>query len=123
MHKNTSHNLWRLAWAAYLLVLCIASLSPLALPQTVPNEDKYMHFLAYAVLALLWPAKKGRELRVVLYASAIGVLLEIGQGVLPINRFMDAWDALANASGAALGMISFAFFWVGARKVHDGRLS
>ena len=30
--------------------------------------------------------------------------LEIGQGVLPTGRFMDLWDALANALGAGLGL-------------------
>jgi glycopeptide antibiotics resistance protein len=64
-----------------------------------------MHLLAYAVLVLTWPRgwKTSQPIRFGL-AAGLGLILEIGQDVLPTGRFMDLWDALANALGAGLGL-------------------
>jgi VanZ family protein len=92
-------------WAVYLLALITASLLPVHLPQTVDHGDKVMHILAYALLVLTWPGDwiSSRAVRFGL-AGGLGLVLEIGQGVLPTGRFMDCWDALANALGAGLGL-------------------
>ena len=92
-----------IVWGVYLLAIVVLSLSPVAIPQTVAHGDKLMHFLAYAGLAALWPRHLAIGARVVLWAAAIGVALEVGQGVLPTGRLMDAHDALANVGGAVLG--------------------
>lgn len=94
-----------LVWGVYLLAVVVLSLAPVAMPQTVDHGDKLMHFLAYAGLAALWPRHLATGARAVFWAAAVGVVLEVGQGVLPTGRFMDPRDALANAAGAALGAI------------------
>lgn len=92
-------------WTGYLLALIVGSLLPVHLPQTVEHGDKAMHVLSYALLVLTWPRgwNTSQPIRFGL-AAGLGLLLEIGQGVLPTGRFMDLWDALANALGAGLGL-------------------
>lgn len=97
------HRWRRMVWLGYILALCVASLVPQEMVQA-PGGDKLQHFMAYALLVLIWPA--GQTLpRMVLKAAALGVVLEIAQGVLPTGRYMDPADALANTCGACLGAL------------------
>jgi hypothetical protein len=64
-----------------------------------------MHLLAYALLVLAWPRVWTFSHPAMFgLAAGLGLALEAGQGVLPTGRFMDSWDALANALGAGLGL-------------------
>lgn len=105
-------HVWTVVWGGYLLAVAVLSLMPVAIPQTVAHGDKLMHFLAYAGLAALWPRHLATGARAVLWAAAVGVALEAGQGVVPTGRFPDAWDALANAGGATLGA---SLTWLGGK--------
>jgi VanZ family protein len=97
-------SLHKLAWVGYALALTVCSLAPVDLSGAPEHGDKVMHFLAYCLLVLLWPpAWLGLAGRFAL-AAALGLGIEIAQGVLPTGRFADPLDALANALGAALGV-------------------
>jgi VanZ family protein len=92
-------------WTGYLLALIVGSLLPVHLPQTVDHGDKVMHLLAYVILVLTWPRTwAASPVTMFCLAAGLGLVLEIGQGVLPTGRFMDIWDALANALGVGLGL-------------------
>lgn len=79
------------------------------------NMDKLVHALMYAALTAAYlhalsGEKKGRiapALSVAVFASLLGLLMELGQKHLTTSRSMDPLDALANAAGAvatALGV-------------------
>ncbi|WP_052190573.1 VanZ family protein [Chitinibacter sp. ZOR0017] len=98
-HPRTKQSLF----ALWTLAIWVGSLGPAA-PQVVDQGDKIQHFIGYATLAILayrlWPY----TLRVWLFAATMGVLVEIAQSFTP-NRSFDPHDMLANALGAALGLL------------------
>ena len=76
--------------------------------------DKYLHFAAYAGLALAlayatahWRDQPYRRAAIVFgVAVCYGLLMEFVQGPLP-NRYFSLADALANALGASLVVVWF----------------
>jgi VanZ family protein len=88
-------------------------------PDVVPSWpffDKLLHAGGYGLLGLLfcrayrfrWPAASGRFLarRAVLSAALFGLSDEIHQAFVPF-RTADPWDVLADAVGAAIGVIFY----------------
>ncbi len=94
-------------WLWLTAVLCVValSLSPRFGPPGALHADKLLHALAYGDLAALPFAVFGRD-RAVFTAAALmlpmGFGLELAQDYVP-TRTADAWDALANVMGVALG--------------------
>jgi len=99
---------------AYIASIVIQSHYPT--PDSVPRLpffDKLLHIGGYGLLGLLfclayrsrWPAASGRSLAraAVLSAALFGLSDEIHQSFVAF-RTADAWDVLADASGAALGV-------------------
>ena len=105
MRKNAFPAARRVVWTLYVLALVVSSLMPVNLAQAPHNSDKAMHLLAYGLLVLLWPPSWTRPAPVMFgFAAGLGLALEVAQGLLPTGRFLDPWDALANALGAGLGL-------------------
>ena len=105
MRKNLISRFHRLAWVSYALALVVSSLIPVDFSQAPEHSDKIMHAAAYCLLVLFWPPAWLRSAGVMLgLAAGLGLALEIAQGILPTGRYMDPWDALANALGACLGL-------------------
>ena len=106
--------LWLGLWSAAVLLVVVFSLTPPP-PMTLPRHgDKVEHVLAYAILAggaVQLFAGRARLLAVALGLVVMGVALELAQGALTTNRMADPWDALANASGVALGLASAVLPW------------
>ena len=77
--------------------------------------DKVVHTGAYAVLMvtggifyLAGKEKKDQNRRVVVLGLLLvvyGILIEILQKVLPVNRWWEVWDILANVIGVLLGVL------------------
>jgi VanZ family protein len=96
--------------AAFAVACCVIawlSLSPTeALPQGLTFWDKAEHALAYLALSLLgaW-AFSGRlgRLAVALFLGGVGV--EILQSTMGLGRQGDPWDAVANSTGIAVGLL------------------
>ncbi len=86
--------------------------APESIPR-LPYFDKLLHIGGYSLLGLLfcrayrsrWPIASGRSLArlAVLSAALFGLSDEIHQSFVPF-RTADAWDVLADALGAALGV-------------------
>jgi VanZ family protein len=103
--------------ASFIVLLLAATHLPLSsrlMPAEVLSIDKLFHFTAYAILAGLlataWQASSGiltvRHLRWVWCAVAIfGALDELTQ--IAVNRDCSIWDWLADATGAAVGLLAF----------------
>lgn len=96
--------------ALFAIACCVIawlSLSPTqALPQGLTFWDKAEHALAYLALTLLgawaFPGRLGR-LAAGLFLAGVGV--EILQSTMGLGRQGDPWDALANSTGIAVGLL------------------
>ncbi|GAA5175957.1 hypothetical protein GCM10025771_09510 [Niveibacterium umoris] len=96
---------WGIGWALVLAVI-VMSLAPKA-PEIPGDRGNWSgHLIAYGTLggwfARLIPGASGR-LRLVVILAAMGVLMEILQG-LSGYRTYDPLDMLANTCGALLGV-------------------
>jgi len=94
----------RVVFPAYVLLVVFLSLTPSG-PQFQSGGDKWAHYGAYFVMALLGlgiPRTRTRRAWMFVLVVSIGAVLEWLQGFSPV-RFPDPWDALANAIGAATG--------------------
>ena len=93
------------ALAFYLILLVYMSLVP-TVPGVEGVSDKLLHFIAYGALTALaaaaWP--RVRLITLFIAVSIVGVILELGQGLLDIGRMASAADQLANMCGVALAL-------------------
>lgn len=94
-----------LAWAWSLLILAGCTLPGDSIRQlAVFTPDKVLHFAAFFGYALLW-RWSGASARVVLLSGlGFALFIEAWQHLLPIGRFADPYDALADAVGLLVGL-------------------
>ncbi len=118
---------------AYSALIVIQSHYPT--PESIPRLpffDKLLHTGGYGLLGLLfcrafrsrWPAAPGRSLArsAVLSAALFGLSDEIHQSFVAF-RTADAWDVLADAVGAALGVgFYFALLSISGLRVGSKRI-
>ncbi len=104
---------FRWSWGRFLPpVLLMAALflvSHTPLPVTLPGRsDKFLHALAFGVLAVLWARALGFERRALLLAFLFsvlwGILDEFHQSFVP-GRFASIGDAAADAVGALVAVV------------------
>jgi VanZ family protein len=127
--KSVDTFLWALSWLM-LLVVVLLSLVPLPAFPATPGVDKLVHGFAYAALTLsflfagVWRPGRGEgsypmaAIVIVVGTTLVGVIVELIQDVQSY-RSMDAFDALADAVGAALGAI----LWATLRRARELRPS
>lgn len=109
-----------LIWALVILLLC--SIPGNQLPETPFWDlfafDKIAHLVLFMILSLLIKVGLLKQHRFALFKYRVnaitlttsvsyGVLIEILQGSLFVERYADINDMLANALGAALGLLLF----------------
>lgn len=85
------------------------------LPPVFSAYDKATHATAFFVFALLWSLAlpgtvRSHLTRVLVLSVAFAVGTEVLQAMLPIGRFGDPFDAVADLVGAALGA-GVALWW------------
>lgn len=103
--------LWLSLGVAIVLAVIVSSLAPWGgTPGRFPGVDKLEHVTAYLVLMVwfagLQPRRAWRWLALGLLA--MGVLLELAQGAMDMQRTADVRDVLANATGVGLGAVASA---------------
>ena len=75
------------------------------------SPDKVVHVVMFLLFGWLWMrAAPERTARVVGGGVALAFAIEVWQAVLPINRFGDPYDVLADLVGLALG-VGFGLWW------------
>jgi VanZ family protein len=101
LSQDALRRLWIAAILAVAGFIVVASLSPRPVVPSVTFSDKYSHFLAYFVLALLGSgiATPARLWRVMARCFLLGAALEVAQAVLTTHRVADFADLAANAGG------------------------
>lgn len=114
----------------YTIAIVILSLvkNPMP-PVNIDQADKFYHTIAYLLMALFWhiffytqylsrhhltdfkisDIFKNWSVKIALVAGVfslfIGILLELGQEYISVNRTMDAMDVIANLTGIILAII------------------
>lgn len=100
----------RLAWAAFAVALLV-QLAVLYSPSTpdgapgVPGLDKVVHATIFLLPALFGVLAGIRPLRLAVVLVAHAIASELVQHLLLPERSGDAWDALADVVGVALGLV------------------
>jgi VanZ family protein len=100
----------RRLWIATSLVLLaavlFASLQPGFGPTVPANFDKAEHLVAYTLLAVWFTGlvARGRYWVVACALLALGLLIEVLQGLMNLGRSAEVPDMLANALGVVVGI-------------------
>ncbi|MEH6513177.1 MAG: VanZ family protein [Maribacter arcticus] len=124
MGKNLIYKVLFISWMMFVTFFSLFSFSDLDTSRfDIPHMDKAVHFTFYFVMVLLaFLASIKKELQVdgmlkllwyiVLFAIVYGIIIEVIQHVATDNRHGDPLDAIANSTGAIVGMlvIRFLFF-------------
>jgi len=101
---------WLTLGVGLVLIVIVSTLAPGGMPARFPGVDKIEHVAAYLVLMVwfagLQPRRAWRWLALALLA--MGVLLELAQGAMHMQRTADVRDVLANATGIGLGAVASA---------------
>ena len=108
----------RVLFLLLLVIIIWKSIEPPQGRQSIPNMDKVLHFGAYAVLCFVAIQAKLIKSDVVILSVviAIGILMEIMQGLMGFGRTASVADLVANTSGALLS------FWICRRLKKPGAL-
>ena len=107
--------LWLGLWWCGVAAVVLCSLVPaFLLPEVPAGGDKIEHFSAYALLAAaavqLFTARHAVA-RAGTGLVALGIALEIAQGLFTTTRQMDVQDALANTLGVVAGLLTVLAPW------------
>ncbi len=101
MSLQLSRVLFVVALAAVTLLLLLPAEAMVG-PTT---EDKTGHLLTFAVLAVLGRSAGIRAVPLAVGLLAYGALTELLQAALPIGRFGDVRDLVADGAGILLGLV------------------
>ena len=103
-----------IAATLFLAVLSLSAVPKLNLGLKIKSGDKYLHFIAYFGLTLLWHFalkdrinKKMFKFFVPLAIIIYGIILEGLQSGLTTYRTGDVYDAIANTSGVIVALLVF----------------
>ena len=119
MHLLFRARIARVITIILILIAIVGSLSP---PQQMDQvtfnlSDKLIHSLYFTGLTFFWiksneEPRNQRLIKTALLVFVFGLVLEILQGILPIQRNMDILDLLANSTGIFLAIVSEHFLRV-----------
>ena len=103
----------------YTLLIVIISLIPIPqipFPETSLFQwDKFFHMLVYLVMSMMWITNgflntKKFKWSYLLNVFFLGLLIEFFQYILPIGRYFEIADIIANGLGILLGfLISYSY--------------
>ncbi|HEX9980399.1 MAG TPA: VanZ family protein [Flavobacterium sp.] len=110
--------LWlALGWTAMIAILCLAGSGDVP-GVKMYQADKFVHFAFYFAFTIFWfkyfmarmPQIKFSALllRMLLFASAYGIAIEVFQMLFTTTRHADVDDVLANISGAVVAAMVLA---------------
>ena len=99
-------------WTVAIFIGC--SIPGDGLPHAFTRSDKVMHLGIFMLFSILWRLAGYGVWRVLLAGALYGFLIEVWQGVMPLKRSFDMYDALADTVGALLGI---AIVWLAGKVV------
>ncbi|WP_282179137.1 VanZ family protein [Maribacter stanieri] len=123
MVKNTVYKVLFISWMMFVTFFSLFSFSDVGASSiNIPHVDKAVHFTFYfgvVVLGYMAISKKrgggAGESKllwyIVLFAVLYGIIIEVLQHVATLDRHGDPLDALANSTGAIVGMLVLRFLF------------
>lgn len=111
----------------YTIILTALSLAKVnEVTEDLPdNSDKLFHALAYAIFTMLWfftcfyklKFNKVRALTIsALFSVLFGIIIELLQGGLTVNRQADFYDVIANTTGTLIAIVGITMVIRGVKK-------
>lgn len=98
-------SLSRVTFVMALIVIFTMAMIPL--PEVLNAfsfQDKLEHFIAFLVLMLLgWSGWQNRRRSIAIGLLLYGIVIELTQHFLTLNRVGDPWDVAADATGLIVG--------------------
>lgn len=91
-----------LGWTVAIFIGC--SIPGDGLSHAFTSRDKLLHVGIFLFFGYLWRRVGYGAWGVLLAGAGYGLLIEIWQGVMPINRSFDFYDILADTVGVVLGI-------------------
>lgn len=107
----------------YTLFIVAASLGKFViniLPAKIDHSDKFGHFIAYSVFAIVWASflLKVKAIKTsnsiffsFLWSVFFGVSMEFCQWIFTSHRQFDYYDMLANTAGSVVGLLFFYIYF------------
>ncbi|QJD81217.1 VanZ family protein [Spirosoma rhododendri] len=92
-----------IGWTIIMFIGC--SWPGESVPESLSNRDKLTHIAIFAAFGFLWRLAGQSTVKVLLAGILYGVLIEIWQGIMPINRSCDLADAVADTAGVCIGIL------------------
>ena len=123
MVKNLVFKVLFISWMMFVTFFSLFSFSDVDTSRfNIPHIDKAVHFTFYFLMVVLaYLAKTKGELKkngrlkllwyIVLFAIVYGIIIEVIQHVATNDRHGDPLDALANSTGAIVGMLVLRFLF------------
>jgi len=110
-----------LFWLAMIAIYILAVMPLEKVPELTPFNDKGNHFIAFAVLTLLfYGAYRSHYFYVALWMVLYGVFIEISQ-IFAVNRCGELLDVLADGIGVFMGIV---IIWIGKKFIpQEGKIS
>ncbi len=91
-----------LFWTITIFIGC--SIPSNGLPD-ITGKDKLIHVAIFVPFGMLWRMLGRSWLWVLVVGTLYGILIEIWQGLMPIGREADVYDAIADTIGTILGIV------------------
>lgn len=104
---NIPTSVFRWLGIIWTIIMLIGCLTP---HEDIPNElatfnDKFLHVVIFVPFTLLWILAGVRVRQALIIGILFGGLIEVLQGILPINRNADWLDLSADSLGAVIGVV------------------
>ena len=99
-----------------IVIISLVPISNLTLPEFKLFElDKLIHLSMYFIMSIMWIRLESYSntsfpLKSLLFVFLIASLTEFLQGILPINRYRDWADFIANSCGILLGIVAYSLY-------------
>lgn len=118
-----------ISWMVFITLLSLFSFSEGDLPDfELPFVDKLVHFIFYFMAAVLgvlfiWERTKGKNdlkksiLTIVIAVVLYGIVIEVLQSELTVDREGDVFDVMANTLGALVGALAIKLAFSGKRQL------
>ena len=105
-----------LLYTFFIVIISLVPIPHLSLPEFKLFElDKFIHLSIYFVMSIFWMRLQSFEnsyfpWRNLLVVFLIASLTEFLQGALPVGRYSDWADFIANSVGILLGIIAYSLY-------------
>ena len=107
MKKLKYKKIWISLGLLYVILVIYFCLIPgVGGPPSIPNQDKVIHFITYALCSFWFSQSFYREftVRIFIWVFFLGTSVELAQG-LTKTRFFEYGDILANSLGNYIGLL------------------